>query len=96
MDLFFYRDPEEAKEQEEEAAAAPDFAAITDYQGGDQWGAEQWTSDVAAPTAAPTGGEWGAAPGNLLIEFAHLLYETCLDDRYFTLYTSYSSAITLW
>jgi hypothetical protein len=63
VDLFFYRDPEEAKEQEEEAAAAPEFAAITDYQGTDQWGGDQWTSDVAAPPVAPTGADWGAAPG---------------------------------
>ncbi|CAL4937901.1 unnamed protein product [Urochloa decumbens] len=63
VDLFFYRDPEEAKE-EEEAAAAPDFAAITDYQAADQWGGDQWTSDVAAPPVAVggTGAEWGAAP----------------------------------
>ncbi|KAL5653376.1 hypothetical protein ACJX0J_038834, partial [Zea mays] len=38
VDLFFYRDPEEAKEQEEEAVAAPEFATVTDYQGDDQWG----------------------------------------------------------
>ncbi|ONL94285.1 40S ribosomal protein SA [Zea mays] len=63
VDLFFYRDPEEAKEQEEEAAVAPEFAAITDYQGADQWvGGDQWTADVAAPSVAPTGAEWGAAP----------------------------------
>ncbi|CAN6321217.1 unnamed protein product [Urochloa humidicola] len=64
VDLFFYRDPEEAKEQEEEAAAAPDFAAITDYQAADQWGGgDQWTSDVAPPAAVGgTGAEWGAAP----------------------------------
>ncbi|CAL4912923.1 unnamed protein product [Urochloa decumbens] len=63
VDLFFYRDPEEAKE-EEEAAAAPDFAAITDYQAADQWGGDQWTSDVVAPPVAVggTGAEWGAAP----------------------------------
>jgi small subunit ribosomal protein SAe len=48
VDLFFYRDPEEAKEQEEEAVAAPEFATVTDYQGDDQWGGDQWTSDVAA------------------------------------------------
>jgi small subunit ribosomal protein SAe len=48
VDLFFYRDPEEAKEQEEEAAAAHEFATVTDYQGDDQWGCDQWTSDVAA------------------------------------------------
>jgi len=65
VDLFFYRDPEEAKEHEEEAAAAPDFAAITDYPAADQWGGDQWTSDVAAPPVAVggTGAEWSAAPG---------------------------------
>ena len=61
---------------------APEFAAITDYQGADQWGGgDQWTSDVAVPPVAPTGADWGAAPGNLLIEFPHLWYETCLDDN---------------
>ena len=60
VDLFFYRDPEEAKEQEEEAPAQ-DFAAITDYTAPEQWSADQWTSDVAAPPAA-TVGDWGAAP----------------------------------
>jgi small subunit ribosomal protein SAe len=63
VDLFFYRDPEEAKEQEEEAAAAPEFAAITDYPAGDQWGAgEQWpTETVAPPATGAVGIEWGAA-----------------------------------
>ena len=42
---------------------APEFAAITDYQGADQWGGDQWTSDVAVPPVAPTGADWGAAPG---------------------------------
>ena len=60
VDLFFYRDPEEAKEQEEEAAAAPEFAAITDYQAADQWPGDQWSSEVVAPPAA-TIAEWGAA-----------------------------------
>lgn len=81
VDLFFYRDPEEAKEHEEEATVAPEFAAITDYQGADQWvGGDQWTADVAAPSVAPPGAEWGAAPGNLLVEFSHLWYETYLDE----------------
>jgi small subunit ribosomal protein SAe len=79
VDLFFYRDPEEAKEQEEEVAAAPEFAAITDYQGADQWGGDQWTSDVAAPPVAPTGADWGAAPGIysyllLTLKLSHLWY----------------------
>ncbi|KAF0891296.1 hypothetical protein E2562_009472 [Oryza meyeriana var. granulata] len=60
VDLFFYRDPEEAKEQEE-VPAAQDLAAITDYAAPEQWPADQWTSDVAAPPAA-TGAEWGTAP----------------------------------
>lgn len=67
VDLFFYRDPEEAKEQEEEAPAQ-DFAAITDYTAPEQWSADQWTSDVAAPPAA-TVGDWGAAPGLWFIPF---------------------------
>ncbi|GJN08879.1 hypothetical protein PR202_ga26839 [Eleusine coracana subsp. coracana] len=65
VDLFFYRDPEEAKEQEEEAAAGPEFAAITDYPaGGAEWGAgEQWPTDAVAPPAIGAGGaEWGAVP----------------------------------
>ena len=65
---------------QEEAAAAPEFAAITDYQGADQWGGDQWTSDVAVPPVAPTGADWGAAPGIycylLFLEFPHLWYQT--------------------
>eukprot|EP00494_Astrolonche_serrata_P034010 UN34279 len=50
VDLFFYRDPEEAKEQEDEAAGAPEYAAITDYgAAAGQWGGDQWTSDAPAP-----------------------------------------------
>lgn len=76
MDLFFYRDPEEAKEQEEEeVAAAPDFGAV-DYTGpplglsADQWPGQvaetQWSAEVAAPlTAIPPAGtvDWNGAPG---------------------------------
>ena len=62
---------------QEEAAAAPEFAAITDYQGADQWGGDQWTSDVAVPPVAPTDADWGVAPGIycylLILEFPHLL-----------------------
>ncbi|KAF0921379.1 hypothetical protein E2562_006950 [Oryza meyeriana var. granulata] len=66
VDLFFYRDPEEAKEQEEEeAAVGPEYAAVeyvaapTDNWGGDQ----QWGGEVQPPAlpVAPTA-EWGAAP----------------------------------
>jgi len=60
VDLFFYRDPEEAKDQEEEAAGAPEYAAIADYTAPGQWGGDQWTSDVAAPPPV-AGGDWPAA-----------------------------------
>ncbi|WOK93250.1 hypothetical protein Cni_G01945 [Canna indica] len=69
VDLFFYRDPEEAKEQEEaEVPAAPDFGAAPDYGAmvpNDQWTTEQWVADVGAGAAvAPpvAGVEWAAAP----------------------------------
>jgi len=60
VDLFFYRDPEEAKETEEEATGAPEYAAITDYAAAGQWGADQWTSDAPAPPPV-TGAEWPIA-----------------------------------
>ena len=61
-DLFFFRDPEEiekdelrAREQAQQAAAAPLAAAAAD-----EWGSEQ---PVDAAAAAPASGEWGdAAP----------------------------------
>nr|XP_043635660.1 40S ribosomal protein SA-like [Erigeron canadensis] len=54
VDLFFYREPEEAKEQQEEDAAAAEY---TDYAGGalmsDQWSSQipdaQWAGELAAP-----------------------------------------------
>ncbi|KAL6010531.1 hypothetical protein ACLOJK_000965 [Asimina triloba] len=75
VDLFFYREPEEAKEQEEEeVAAAPDFG-VTEYSAaalglpGDQWPSQisdaQWTADIAAPPAALAavpGVEWSPPP----------------------------------
>lgn len=70
VDLFFYRDPEEAKEQEEEEApVAPEYGAVADYTGvgaADQWASDQWTSEVGAvPPAVPpaAGVEWAAAQG---------------------------------
>lgn len=69
VDLFFYREPEEAKEQEEEVPAIADYA---DYSasaalGGDWTSSQipeaQWTADAAAPAV---GGGWagdGAADG---------------------------------
>ncbi|KAJ3673672.1 hypothetical protein LUZ60_005664 [Juncus effusus] len=56
VDLFFYRDPEEAKEQEEEepAAAALEYTTNEYVPGaGADWGADQtWTTDAPIPAAA--------------------------------------------
>ncbi|RWW13238.1 hypothetical protein GW17_00023051 [Ensete ventricosum] len=73
VDLFFYRDPEEAKEQEEEEApVAPEFGAVPGYGAmvpNEQWTTEQWMPDVGAVVPAvvlplvPPGVEWTAAQG---------------------------------
>ncbi|KAG0451685.1 hypothetical protein HPP92_026041 [Vanilla planifolia] len=67
VDLFFYRDPEETKEQQEEAEApvAPVYGAVADY--GSAVPVEQWPSEVPAivdgsaihPMVSPvTGAGW--------------------------------------
>lgn len=69
VDLFFYREPEETKEQEDETAVAE----YKDYPTGaigldDQWSSQitdaQWAGDAAQPpiAGAPTGG-WTDADG---------------------------------
>jgi len=80
VDLFFYREPEEAKQQEEEEAPAADYA-ITDYNPGGiaadgQWPGtidQSWTDAVPQPIPAVPGVNWGApateAPGMWLILF---------------------------
>nr|XP_024395515.1 40S ribosomal protein SA-like [Physcomitrium patens] len=75
VDLFFYREPDEGKDREEEEGGAAEFAAVeyaapTLALGGDaQWGPEaaeagQWETDAAAgavPAGAPAGWDVGAA-----------------------------------
>ncbi|XP_020593040.1 LOW QUALITY PROTEIN: 40S ribosomal protein SA-like [Phalaenopsis equestris] len=58
VDLFFHRDPEEAKEQQEEGEApvAPEYAAIAEYGG--ILPSEQWPTDFANATP-----DVGATPG---------------------------------
>ena len=69
VDLFFYRDPEEAKEQEEEEAlVAPDYGAVAEYTApvGENWGGADWgTGEAAAPPAGipAAGADWASAPG---------------------------------
>ncbi|KAK4789901.1 hypothetical protein SAY86_017205 [Trapa natans] len=76
VDLFFYRDPEEAKQQEDEEAVVPAEAYGADYNA-EQWTSQiadaQWGGDVAAPAVAEiqasgwteagavAGGGWEAA-----------------------------------
>jgi len=66
VDLFFYRDPEEAKEQEEEEAlVAPEYGAVAEYTAptADTWGGE-WPGAAAPAAALPAqaGAEWTGAP----------------------------------
>lgn len=74
VDLFFYREPEEAKQQEEEEAAAPADYGITDYGAtgiaglsADQWPSQladaPWPAEVAAPIPAVPGVDWSAEGG---------------------------------
>jgi hypothetical protein len=68
VDLFFYRDPEEAKQlEEEEALVAPDYGAVAEYTapGADNWGGEWGAGEAAAPAASipAAGADWAAAPG---------------------------------
>ncbi|KAI3985248.1 hypothetical protein MKX01_039493 [Papaver californicum] len=65
VDLFFYREPEEAKDQEVDESGAPvaDFG-VTEYSGAgmmanDQWaGDAQWASDAVAAPALAAGADW--------------------------------------
>lgn len=66
-DLFFYREPEEAKEnQEEEVPALPEYPEYGATLAGD-WSSSQipeaqWSTDVAPPAPAAAG-EWSADAG---------------------------------
>ncbi|KAG6592327.1 40S ribosomal protein SA [Cucurbita argyrosperma subsp. argyrosperma] len=74
VDLFFYREPEEAKEKEEEEALPPPDFGIADYGAAplvasDQWAAQisdaQWgAADVVPAPAAPAASsvEWAPEP----------------------------------
>lgn len=74
VDLFFYREPEEAKDREEEEGAAPEYTA-TEFSAppltiaAEQWPTEtgdagNWEPDGAAKTVPPAQApsEWAAAP----------------------------------
>lgn len=72
VDLFFYREPEEAKDPQEEEVAAiqdyPDYGATA--IGGGEWSSSQipdvqWTADPVA--AAPVAGGWAGEEG----KFSH-------------------------
>ncbi|XP_077240902.1 small ribosomal subunit protein uS2-like [Tasmannia lanceolata] len=69
VDLFFYREPEEAKEQEEDGVvAAPDYG-VTEFSAAAlgwpaQMGDAQWGADVAVAPAIPSvpGVDWTPDP----------------------------------
>lgn len=71
VDLFFYREPEEVKEKEEEEAVAPPDYGIADFGSAplavDQWVPDaQWDASNVAPTAAAasvSNVEWAQEPG---------------------------------
>lgn len=74
VDLFFYREPEEAKEKEEEEAVAPPDYGIADFGAaplvGDRWVADaQWDAPDVVPAAAAAAPppvsnvEWTQEPG---------------------------------
>jgi small subunit ribosomal protein SAe len=70
VDLFFYRDQEEAKELEEaEAVVAPEYGAVAEYIAppGDTWGGEWGAGEVAPAPVPATGAEWTAASGLTLL-----------------------------
>lgn len=70
VDLFFFREPEESKDRDDEEGGAPEFAPV-EYAapalgvGGDaQWGPEaaeagQWEPEAAVPAGVPAA-EWVA------------------------------------
>lgn len=66
VDLFFYREPEEAKpEDEDEVAPQAEFGLpAPEYGGGDQWTTAAipdaaWPGEAQAPiSAAPAAGSW--------------------------------------
>jgi small subunit ribosomal protein SAe len=71
VDLFFYREPEESKDHDEEEGAAPEFAAVEytapalGLPADAEWGPEaaqasQWEGDAAAAPAAAPAAEWAA------------------------------------
>lgn len=79
VDLFFYREPEEAKEREEEEGAAPEFTPA-EYNAppialaAEQWGTEggdagNWEPSVAAPVPAAVqtpAQDWSAGAGKCI------------------------------
>ncbi|MBA0627967.1 hypothetical protein Godav_022757 [Gossypium davidsonii] len=89
VDLFFYREPEEAKQQEEEEAiAAPDYGLpAADYGmvslATDQWPAQigdQWSADmVQPPISGVPAGNWGDQ-GKLLKNSLYILFNLHVDD----------------
>lgn len=100
VDLFFYREPEENKEQEEEEAA-PVADYVADYAGGAitdpnwvstdaNWGP---VPDVAG--VQPVAPDWTEAPGNIYSHVIHSLggYEVSLQSTFLFCFKGYTCVI---
>ncbi|RZC85337.1 hypothetical protein C5167_041519 [Papaver somniferum] len=81
VDLFFYREPEETKDQEADESGAPVAEyGVTEYGGGmianDNWGADgQWAGDAVAAPALAGGAEWATDAG-VPVEGGEVAWET--------------------
>lgn len=93
VDLFFYREPEEAKDQQEEEVPAiqdyPDYGAAA--IGGGEWTSSQipdvqWTAEPVP--AAPVAGGWAGEEG----ECIHLLFKFFYCNLVFCPYLLESNA----
>ncbi|KAI3950232.1 hypothetical protein MKW92_009876 [Papaver armeniacum] len=95
VDLFFYREPEETKDQEvdEGAGPVPDFG-VTEYGdsmlANDQWGGDvqQGGDAVAAPSLA-AGGDWTDIGWIYLQSFVHNHH----SHSWFQVFTGISIAV---
>lgn len=75
VDLFFYREPEEAKEKEEEEAVAPPDYGIADYSAAPLVASDQWAGQISdaqwgAPDVIPPPATAAAVPAVANVEWA--------------------------
>jgi len=62
VDMFVYRDPEEAEKQQQRALEDAGHADASGTTTGGDGGASDWNAESAADTGADGGGDWGTSP----------------------------------